>query len=500
MLRSCLRLKSTVAAAPKPVTAIPNAPETGVGPLRSSMMYFSKGGGFQVLFKHLRSLHDTIGPILRVRFVPFGPHMVSVTDLDVIAQLHRNEGPIPLRGAMPVWEYYRQVKKWPRTTITTNDYATWKKMRSSLSDHVLQPHNIGPWLPRIDAIAQDTVMRFQREAAASPTADVNVTHTLKAYTLESVSSVLFGKRMGCLSPDHLTPITPAAERFINAVVGFFETTQALVNLPPSMPPVLFWLFPAFWSHVGHANVIFEIGVELMTEKLASTETTAPDLLTAFLLRPELTEREAVTQCIDLLFAGVDTTSQGILWTLYAIASSPNAHDLQRRLHDEVAAAMGDKAHMDEDTLSKLPLVRACVKEALRLYPVFSTSMRIMRDDTTLLGYSVPKGTQVLLPIYAMSRDRSVFAEPDTFVPERWLRRDTKSAADRKKAAYATLPFGMGARSCAGRRLAETELYLLLAHMVRTMRFECSPGADHPEPIVQLALTPDKPLVLRVTPW
>lgn len=65
----------------------------------------------------------------------------------------------------------------------------------------------------------------------------------------------------------------------------------------------------------------------------------------------------------------------------------------------------------------------------------------------------------------MSNTDDYFGSPEEFVPERWLKNENATSCpmqDKKIHPYVSLPFGYGRRSCLGRRLAETELNILLA--------------------------------------
>lgn len=76
---------------------------------------------------------------------------------------------------------------------------------------------------------------------------------------------------------------------------------------------------------------------------------------------------------------------------------------------------------------------------------------------------LPLQTQFVLCHYVASRDPSIFPEPESFRPERWLR---KSQTDtlRVQHPFGSVPFGYGVRACLGRRIAELEMQLLLTRV------------------------------------
>lgn len=56
-----------------------------------------------------------------------------------------------------------------------------------------------------------------------------------------------------------------------------------------------------------------------------------------------------------------------------------------------------------------------------------------------------------------------FKKPLQFIPERWIKGDP---AYEKVHPYLVLPFGHGPRACIARRLAEQNLYILLARVTK----------------------------------
>ena len=74
---------------------------------------------------------------------------------------------------------------------------------------------------------------------------------------------------------------------------------------------------------------------------------------------------------------------------------------------------------------------------------------------------IPKGTMLLANTWAIHRDESEYADPEEFIPERFL--DNKFGSIKKMKdgendmRRSTYTFGAGRRVCAGQRLAENGL-------------------------------------------
>lgn len=123
--------------------------------------------------------------------------------------------------------------------------------------------------------------------------------------------------------------------------------------------------------------------------------------------------------------------------------------------------------VDEITVQKVntcAYLRACVEEALRIYPPAPDShTRITPPEGVLIdGYSVPGGMGVGVPIYSACRSPLNFKDPDKFVPERWTGEDPAYDGDHKDAAQF---FSFGPRNCIGKNLAYVEARLIIAKLI-----------------------------------
>lgn len=86
-------------------------------------------------------------------------------------------------------------------------------------------------------------------------------------------------------------------------------------------------------------------------------------------------------------------------------------------------------------------------ETLRKYPVLTSLAREVLENYTFKGTNVtiPKGTKVWLPIFAIQRDPDIYPDPEKFDPERF---SDEAVAARHPMSY--LPFGDGPRNCIGK--------------------------------------------------
>jgi cytochrome P450 family 110 len=167
----------------------------------------------------------------------------------------------------------------------------------------------------------------------------------------------------------------------------------------------------------------------------------------------MTNEELRDELMTLLFVGHETTATALAWAFYWIHSLPS---VRQKLLQELDS-LGENP--DPMEISRLPYLSAVCQETLRIYPVgMLTFPRVVREPVELMGHQLEPGTVVFGSIYLTHRREDLYPEPLQFKPERFL--------ERQFSPYEYLPFGGGSRRCIGLALAQLEMKLAIATILR----------------------------------
>lgn len=166
----------------------------------------------------------------------------------------------------------------------------------------------------------------------------------------------------------------------------------------------------------------------------------------------------------ILNAGSDTTTSALTSTLFLIYKHPQ---VLFKLRAELDAVLLDDRVPSYEVVAKLPYLRACIEESLRLRPASSLGLpRIVPEGgRTIAGRFIAEGVTVSVPTYTLLRNEQAFDRPDEYIPDRWI------DGDKARMATAHLPFSIGPRACIGRNIAYFELTIVIADLVYRYEFE-----------------------------
>lgn len=170
----------------------------------------------------------------------------------------------------------------------------------------------------------------------------------------------------------------------------------------------------------------------------------------------MTDVELHDELTTLLLAGHETTASAIAWALYWVHR-------QAQVNQKLLAELNGLAKNPEPTaIADLPYLTAVCHETLRIFPVaILTVPREVKEAVELMGYQLEPGMRLYGCIYLTHRRSDLYPQPESFQPERFLKRQFSP--------YEFLPFGGGTRRCLGEALAQFEMKLVLATILSRYR-------------------------------
>jgi len=181
----------------------------------------------------------------------------------------------------------------------------------------------------------------------------------------------------------------------------------------------------------------------------------------------MSDEQVRDEANTLFVAGHETTANALAWTFYLLARNPEA---RARVQAE-ADAFGPEGPTSFAP-EKLAYTTRAFKEALRLYPPLVVFGRRSLEPVTIQGEALPARTLLFVSPYAIHMSPEVWPDPERFDPDRFL---PEREAGRHKSAW--IPFGVGPRVCIGNHFALMEGPIVLATLMRNLRFEVDPARE-----------------------
>ncbi|XP_078621529.1 cytochrome P450 2U1-like [Branchiostoma floridae x Branchiostoma japonicum] len=198
----------------------------------------------------------------------------------------------------------------------------------------------------------------------------------------------------------------------------------------------------------------------------------------------LTEENVMYFAQELLFGGIDTTTNTLRWGLLYMILNP---DVQKKVQSELDAVVGETL----PTLShraQLPYTEATVMEVQRLRAVIPLGLpHATTQQVKVAGFDIPAGTQVLMNLHSLHVDPVYWPDPDRFDPGRFI--DADGRVSSKMDSF--MPFSGGRRVCPGEQLGKMELFLLFSSLLQNFTFKLPEGAPplSTEGILAITLMP-----------
>ncbi|GMH25597.1 hypothetical protein Nepgr_027440 [Nepenthes gracilis] len=185
---------------------------------------------------------------------------------------------------------------------------------------------------------------------------------------------------------------------------------------------------------------------------------------------KLDRSQIIRLFLELFFAGTETTSTTIEWAMAELLHNPLK---MRKAQAELNRIVGKDNLVDESHIPNLTYLQSVINETLRLHPSIPFLLpRTTSADVELSGFTVPKNALVLVNVFVIGRDPSVWENPDAFEPERFVGSDIGF----KGRHFELIPFGAGRRICPGIPIVSRTLPLIEGSLIHSFDWKLDNGA------------------------
>ncbi|KAJ4965862.1 hypothetical protein NE237_017711 [Protea cynaroides] len=194
----------------------------------------------------------------------------------------------------------------------------------------------------------------------------------------------------------------------------------------------------------------------------------------------------------LLLAGTDTSSGTMEWAMSLLLNHP---EILKKAQAEIDGSIGQERLLEESDLSKLPYLHCIISETLRMYPAGPLLVPHESSEECIVGsYTIPRGTMLLVNIWAIQNDPKIWVDPTEFRPARMER------IEGGRDGFKLMPFGSGRRGCPGESLGMRMVGLALGSLIQCFEWErVGEEMGDMEEGTGLTLPKAKPLLAKCTP-
>lgn len=356
----------------------------------------------------------------------------------------------------------------------------WRLLRKISSVHLFSAKALDDFRH----VRQEEVAVLTRDLASAGNAAVNLNQLLNVCTTNALARVMLGKRVFGGGVDaksdefkqmvvelmvlagvfNIGDFIPILDRFdLQGVVGKMKKLHAR--------------FDSFLTAILEEHKMIDGGRDR-----GSSGNKHVDLLSTLISLKDddltgegekLSDTEIKALLLNMFVAGTDTSSSTVEWALAELIRHPK---ILAQAQQELDKVVGRDRLVTELDLSQLTFFQAIIKETFRLHPSTPLSLpRMATESCEVNGYFIPKGSTLLVDVWAIARDPDIWSEPLEFRPERFLPGGAKANVDVKGNDFDVIPFGAGRRICAGLSLGLRMVQLVTATLVHSFDWELADG-------------------------
>ncbi|KAH7665915.1 Phenylalanine N-monooxygenase protein, partial [Dioscorea alata] len=325
----------------------------------------------------------------------------------------------------------------------------WKKMCRVIASEVINHKRLQRMAKVVGEEADNLIQYFQYYSEARQVIDLR--KALRYYSGNIIRKIIFGCRHFGKGPKDGGPV-PGPEEIEHIDAAFTVLSLAFSFCVSDFMPSL-----RIFDIDGHERIMKKTMKvfnkyhdPIIEERMGRWRRNVFISLKDSEGKPLLTVEEIKAQVGELILATMDNPSNTVEWAMAEILNQP---DILRKAIEEIDHVVGHDRLVEEYDFPNLPYLKACGREALRLHPIAPFNLpHVSTTNTTVAGFFIPKGSQVLLSRVGLGRNPKVWEDPMRFIS-----------------------FSIGRRGCKGASLGMMMTYMLLARIMHSFTWSLPVG-------------------------
>lgn len=432
--------------------------------------------------------HPLLGLLPRLRVDPLGTAMeaASLGDIVDLGARHKRmyvlSTPALVKDVLGGWREFPRgrfsLKPLLGEGLVTTEGPGWQARRRLLQP-IFSTERLDALVPRIGTTIDAMIDRWLKQPEDRA---IDIAGEVNRLSLRIALGGLFGTELDASEEKAISDAVEEGLGYINSQMWVAFRTPEWLPLPSKV-------------RFRRARAVIHDAIDRIIQRRRKEGRDRDDLLGMMITARDegrgATDDELRDEAVTMLIAGHDTIAAGLAWTWHLLARH---HDYQDKTREESAKVEG-VTKLDYARVRELRWAHAIASEAFRLYPPIWMLTRVAKDDCTLGGHAMRKGSVMLVSPYVVHRQAKVWSDPDRFSPERFLDKKPNELA---KGSY--IPFGWGPHLCIGAAFAMIQAQLVIAKVNARFRITPADPDDVPVPRPLVTLRPAGPIRVFARAW
>ncbi|KDQ08521.1 hypothetical protein BOTBODRAFT_191667 [Botryobasidium botryosum FD-172 SS1] len=286
----------------------------------------------------------------------------------------------------------------------------------------------------------------------------NCIANLRLLTGRTIVQATYGIEVKSVDDDYIV----LAEEFIRSGAILLSPATNLWDAFPIFPYLPSWFPGAGIKQIAHQtrqiiDQMVKTSMGHVKAELATGEA-ARSLAANALESGDYAEEDIKWASAILYFAGADTTYGVLAAFIFFMIKHP---EIQKKAQAEVDRVVGRGRMPTFEDRQQLPYIDCIIKEIIRWSAIAPAALpHCLTEDDYYNGYWIPAGTTVVANTWAISRDETLYKDPERFSPERFEGEAGKDAVD-----PFTFALGFGRRICPGLHFVNSMAFIVIASIL-----------------------------------